>query len=131
MQFVKKSIPPNYFGQHNIHRKTTSDILNEHHLKLVYEASKWLKETSQSCSVVGALIATVAFATSATVPGGFREGIGKPTLEHEAAFSIFAISSLVALCFSITSIFMFLAVVTFRINSSMLQFLSMLSFSLS
>ncbi|KAL8523023.1 hypothetical protein ACS0TY_013116 [Phlomoides rotata] len=113
-EYVKKSMPINYFVRHNIHGKTPSEIFNEDHQKLVDDAGKWLKETSQSCSVVAALIATVAFATSATVPGGVSEGSGSPILQKEAAFSIFALSSLVALCFSVTSVVMFLAILTSR-----------------
>ncbi|RVX20667.1 hypothetical protein CK203_002559 [Vitis vinifera] len=54
--------------------------------------------------VVAALIATVAFATSATVPGGINEGNGTPTLERKPAFNVFSISSLIALCFSVNSL---------------------------
>ncbi|KAF3450110.1 hypothetical protein FNV43_RR06190 [Rhamnella rubrinervis] len=74
----------------------------------------WLTSTSQSCSVVGALIATVAFASSTTVPGRNIEESGRPTLENQPAFTVFAVSSLIALCFSVTSVVMFLAILTSR-----------------
>ena len=61
-----------------------------------------------------ALIATVAFASATTVPGGVKEDRGTPTLEGKPAFDIFAISSLVALCFSVTSLTMFLSILTSR-----------------
>ncbi|KAL8513655.1 hypothetical protein ACS0TY_012952 [Phlomoides rotata] len=112
MQYVRQSMPPNYSGRHNNNGQTPSVIFNDKHKRLVYKAGKWLKETSQSCSVVATLIATVAFATCSQVPGGLKEGLGMPTLQHDTAFSIFAIFSLVALCFSVTSIIMFLAVLT-------------------
>ncbi|KAG7970478.1 hypothetical protein I3843_07G085600 [Carya illinoinensis] len=72
------------------------------------------KNTAQSCSVITALIATVAFATSATVPGGFKGDSGIPALQTKPEFDLFAISSLLALCFSIISLVMFLSIITSR-----------------
>ena len=113
-QFVKKSMPPNFFVRYNNERKTAKDIFTETHTDLVKAGGEWLTNTSESCSVVAALIATVAFATSTTVPGGTNETSGRPTLEDQKAFEVFAISSLVALCFSVTSVVMFLAILTSR-----------------
>ncbi|KAH6796587.1 hypothetical protein C2S52_021141 [Perilla frutescens var. hirtella] len=113
-EFVKNSMSPHFFPRHNNDSKTARDIFTETHGELVKEGGAWLTNTSQSCSVVAALIATVAFATSATVPGGVKSDSGTPTLQNEPAFNIFAISSLVALCFSVTSVVMFLAILTSR-----------------
>ncbi|CAI0448842.1 unnamed protein product [Linum tenue] len=112
-EFVKNSMPYNFFIRHNKEGKTPRDIFSEEHADLVKSGGEWLISTSESCSVVAALIATVAFATSSTVPGGV-EPDGKPTLEGQPAFHIFAISSLVALCFSVTSLVMFLSILTSR-----------------
>ncbi|KAI3460905.1 hypothetical protein Pfo_017568 [Paulownia fortunei] len=106
-EFVKTSMPPNFFVRYNQKGQTPRDIFSETHQKLVEEGGQWLASTSESCSVVAALIATVAFATSSTVPGGVKSESGTPTLENHPAFSIFAISSLVALCFSVTSVVMY------------------------
>ncbi|EEF41354.1 ankyrin repeat-containing protein, putative [Ricinus communis] len=57
------------------------------HQDLVKNGGEWLTHTSESCKVVAALIATAAFATSATVPGGV-ENNGKTTLQKHPAFSI-------------------------------------------
>ncbi|XP_057723429.1 uncharacterized protein LOC130939338 [Arachis stenosperma] len=73
----------------------------------------WLKETSQACSVVAALVAGVSFATASQFPGG-TNGEGKPQLEGEAAFHAFAMASLVGLCFSVTGLIMFLCILTSR-----------------
>ncbi|RVW35649.1 hypothetical protein CK203_108167 [Vitis vinifera] len=73
-----------------------------------------MKCTSSSCSVIATLIAAVAFATAATVPGDFNENNGKPNLAHQSAFNLFAVSSLIALCSSVTSLVMFLAILTSR-----------------
>ncbi|WJZ90087.1 hypothetical protein VitviT2T_009260 [Vitis vinifera] len=113
-EFVKNSMPIHFFVRYNNNNKTAREVFTESHADLVDKGGKWLNDTSNSCSVVAALIATVAFATSATVPGGVKEGIGVPTLENQPAFNVFSISSLIALCFSVTSVVMFLAILTSR-----------------
>lgn len=114
LQFVKNSIPLHFFPRYNREGKTPQDIFSETHKKLVVEGGWWQSNASQSCSVVAALIATVSFATSATVPGRVKSESGSPTLEKHPAFSIFAISSLIALYFSVTSVVMFLAILISR-----------------
>ncbi|XP_059436132.1 ankyrin repeat-containing protein ITN1-like [Corylus avellana] len=113
-EFVKDSMPLHFFTRYNKEAKTPKQIFTETHKDLIEKGCGWLDKTSESCSVVAALIATVAFATSSTVPGGVKEGEGTPTLENQPAFDIFAISSLVALCFSVTAVVMFLAILTSR-----------------
>ncbi|XP_026440561.1 uncharacterized protein LOC113339523 [Papaver somniferum] len=49
---------------------TVQFIFTEAHKELVKEGQDWLKDTSGSCMIVGALIASVAFAAAFTVPGG-------------------------------------------------------------
>ena len=60
------------------------------------------------------LIATVAFATSTTVPGGVDQETGLPTLANTTAFNVFAISSLIALASSATAVVLFLSILTSR-----------------
>ncbi|CAN1149535.1 hypothetical protein LINPERHAP2_LOCUS17074 [Linum perenne] len=111
-KYVKQSMPPNFFPRYNKRGYTPKQILAETHNQLAKNGSEWLTKTSESCSVVAALIATVAFAGSATVPGGTREDTGEPVLV--AAFNVFAITSLVALCLSVTSLVTFLTILTSR-----------------
>uniref|UniRef100_A0A2N9JC16 PGG domain-containing protein n=1 Tax=Fagus sylvatica TaxID=28930 RepID=A0A2N9JC16_FAGSY len=113
-EFVKDSMPFHFFPHNNKDGKTSREIFTETHSELVKEGSQWLISTSNSCSVVAALIAAVAFASSTTVPGGIKEESGTPTLENQPAFDIFAIASLVALCFSVTALVMFLSILTSR-----------------
>ncbi|KAK4849125.1 hypothetical protein QYF36_021136 [Acer negundo] len=113
-EFVKGSMPFHFFVRYNKASKSPRDVFTETHKDLVKTGGDWLTNTSESCSVVAALIATVAFATSSTVPGGVRSDSGKPTLENEPAFNVFAIASLIALCFSVTAVVMFLAILTSR-----------------
>ncbi|XP_034690465.1 uncharacterized protein LOC117918044 [Vitis riparia] len=105
---------PNFFPIHNEKKESAKQIFTREHQDLVKMGGEWLTSTATSCSVVATLIATVAFATSTAVPGGTKEGSGKPILEQQPAFHIFAISSLIALCFSVTSTVMFLAILTSR-----------------
>ncbi|XP_057964682.1 uncharacterized protein LOC131155503 isoform X2 [Malania oleifera] len=112
-QYVKESMPLHFFSRHNNRGNTPKDIFGESHKDLVQKGGEWLNKTSKSCSVVAALIATVAFATSATVPGGNSKN-GKPRFEHQPAFNVFAVSSLIALCCSVTAVIMFLSILTSR-----------------
>ena len=113
-QYVKKSMRPNFFPILNNNNESPQQIFTDKHKDLVQKGGEWLSSTATSCSVVSTLIATVAFATSTTLPGGNKEITGMPVLELKPAFHLFAISSLVALCSSITSTIMFLAILTSR-----------------
>ncbi|KAL5555133.1 hypothetical protein UlMin_037369 [Ulmus minor] len=114
LKFVEKSKPKNFFVRYNIENRTPDDIFTKTHKELVKSGGKWMKSTAESCSVVAALIATVAFATSTALPGGVDDKSGKPHLETKPGFQVFAIASLIALCFSVTSLVMFLAILTSR-----------------
>ncbi|RWR75616.1 Ankyrin repeat-containing domain-containing protein [Cinnamomum micranthum f. kanehirae] len=113
-KFIKDSMPRHFFARLNSKRQTPKEVLTDTHRELVRVSGKWLTSTAESCSVVAALIATVAFASATTLPGGVKQDIGTPVFEGEASFDMFAISSLVALCFSITSVTMFLSILTSR-----------------
>ncbi|KAM3754453.1 hypothetical protein ACB098_03G166200 [Castanea mollissima] len=113
-EYVKRTVPQYLLFQPNNDKKIPAQLFTEHHEKLVQEGGEWLSKTSESCSVVAALIATVAFATSTAIPGGIKESSGSPNLETYPAFDVFAVTSLVALCFSVTALFLFLAILTSR-----------------
>ena len=107
-------MPFHFFQRYNKKGNTSKEIFTETHKDLLKDGSEWLRSTSESCSVVAALIATVAFASATTVPGGVKQDFGTPTLENQPAFDVFAISSLVALCFSVTALVLFLSILTSR-----------------
>ncbi|XP_054804257.1 ankyrin repeat-containing protein ITN1-like [Prosopis cineraria] len=111
--FMKKKMPHMQFLQ-NKSRKTPQDIFVRDHEDLLEQGIGWLKSTSESCSVVAALIAGVAFATATTFPGGTQEETGKPYLERHPAFNLFAFTPLWALFCSITSLITFLSILTSR-----------------
>ncbi|KAK7387160.1 hypothetical protein VNO78_27712 [Psophocarpus tetragonolobus] len=113
-QYIKDLVPEHFTIRTNKKEQIAGEIFKESHKELVKEASEWLKDTSESCSVVAALLAAVSFATSTTVPGGFDSGTGKPPLEGRDAFQSFALCSLIGLCFSVTALIMFLSILTSR-----------------
>ncbi|KAB1215735.1 hypothetical protein CJ030_MR4G020435 [Morella rubra] len=122
-EFVKESMPRHIFSRYNIVgqisrpwsspgilSQTLEDLFTDTHKELVKNGGKWLSKTSESCYVVAALIATVAFATSATVLRGVKQDVGALILEKHLAFDVFSISSLIALYCSVTAVVMFLAI---------------------
>ncbi|KAK7276507.1 hypothetical protein RIF29_17647 [Crotalaria pallida] len=112
-QYIKGLVPQHFYFRSNKQNKTAGEIFKESHKDLVKDSGDWLKDTSESCSVVAGLIAGVSFAAASSIPGGTNEE-GRPTLEGQTAFHVFAISSLIGLCFSVTGLIMFLAILTSR-----------------
>ncbi|CAB4291994.1 unnamed protein product [Prunus armeniaca] len=110
---VKNSMPPRSSVLRNEKEEIPQQIFTTSHKDLRKEGSDWLVKTSESCSVVAALIATVAFATIASVPGGLDK-YGEPVLEDKPAFNAFTISSLLSLCLSVTALVFFLSIITSR-----------------
>lgn len=98
--------------------KMPEEVFIESHDELIKGGIKGLTDTCQSCSVVAALFATVAFQSVSTVPGGVDQQSGIPILSKRPVFQLFTISSLLALCFSVTSVVMFLAILIsdFKVN---------------
>jgi hypothetical protein len=95
----------------NIAGKTADELFKEKHDKLLKEAQKWIKETSQSCSAVAVLVATVVFAAAYTVPGG-NDNTGRPIFLHSPFFLFFTVMDVVSLASSLTSVVMFLSILT-------------------
>ncbi|RWR75613.1 serine/threonine-protein phosphatase 6 regulatory ankyrin repeat subunit B-like protein [Cinnamomum micranthum f. kanehirae] len=104
--------------QKNDKGKTAMEVFHEEHKEMVKDGVQWLINTSQSCSVIAALVASVAYASATTVPGGLKEGTAIPLLRGQPAFNVFIISSLLALCLSVTSLTMFLSILTSRYQTS-------------
>ncbi|XP_038982204.1 ankyrin repeat-containing protein ITN1-like [Phoenix dactylifera] len=111
-KYVKKSTGSKFFMHHNAKGETAREIFTNTHEPLVKNAGKWINDTSQAGSVVAVFIATVAFASATTVPGGVDQNSGFPIFEGKRAFQVFALSSLIALFFSITSLITFLSILT-------------------
>ena len=96
---------PGFFSQSQCNNKgqTAREIITQNHESPVKDGGNWLTNTSRSCLVVAALIATAAFSSATAVPGGVQQ-TGFPTLEGQPAFDTIVRVALVALCFSVTSI---------------------------
>ncbi|XP_058088000.1 uncharacterized protein LOC131234979 isoform X5 [Magnolia sinica] len=112
-KIVSKIMPPDLLAYRNADLQTAKDIFTKTHKDMIKEGADELTRMANSCSVVAALIATVAFATAATIPGGFRSEDGKPMFEGKIAFYVFTVSSFLALCASIISVITFLAILNY------------------
>ncbi|XP_062021260.1 uncharacterized protein LOC133737777 [Rosa rugosa] len=85
-EYVKNSMAAHSFFRYNRDNKTAEDIFTESHSELVQEGVKWLSKTSESCSLIASLVATVSFATETTIPGGIKDESGRPILANQPAF---------------------------------------------
>ncbi|KAK7348191.1 hypothetical protein VNO80_22741 [Phaseolus coccineus] len=113
-KLVKNSMPANFYARYNNKGQTAKQVFITSHEPLVKEGRKWLSKTSDSCTIVAALVATVAFTTSTTIPGGSNEETGVAVLHGQTGFKVFAVVSLVALCSSVTALVLFLSILTSR-----------------
>ncbi|RZC51389.1 hypothetical protein C5167_019808 [Papaver somniferum] len=116
---VERMLKINYKDKRNKEGYTARSIFTKEHKELVKEGEQWMKDTSGSCMLVAALIATVAFAAAFTVPGGnisdsHSSKNGTPVFLGKTSFTVFAVADSFALFSSITSVLMFLAVYTSR-----------------
>ena len=109
---MKNTLPTNFYVGGNEDEKSALQVFTETHGQLLDKSKEWINSTCNSCSFLAALISTVAFASSATVPGGVNQDTGEPIFQHHLAFRFFAISSLVALCSSFISLLIFFAILS-------------------
>ncbi|XP_058089013.1 uncharacterized protein LOC131235713 isoform X2 [Magnolia sinica] len=117
-KIISESMPAELLTFHNGKLQTPKQVFTETHKDMMKEGAAQLTSMSNSCSVVAALVATVAFATAATIPGGFTSENGTPVFEGKNAFDVFTVSSLIALCFSIISVITFLAILNYPYQES-------------
>ncbi|XP_059441711.1 ankyrin repeat-containing protein NPR4-like [Corylus avellana] len=90
------------------------ELFTKNHKNLMKEGEQWMKDTATSCTVVGALIATIMFAAAFTVPGGNDQNTGFPIFLNENVFMLFIVSDSLSLFSSATSVLMFLGILTTR-----------------
>ncbi|KAJ4717274.1 Ankyrin repeat [Melia azedarach] len=109
---IENLLRPWLHEEKNSDNKTPREVFTESHKELVKEGEKWM-DTAQSCAIAATLIITVVFAAAFTVPGG-NNNEGKPIFLKEKSFLIFATSDALTLFSSITSLLMFLAILTSR-----------------
>ncbi|KAH6761656.1 hypothetical protein C2S52_019089 [Perilla frutescens var. hirtella] len=99
---------------YNNANQTPQMIFTKEHAKLKGDGERWMKDTANACTIAAALIATVVFAAAFTVPGGLESATGMPLFSGKPAFVLFAISDAVSLFTSITSLLLFLSILTSR-----------------
>ncbi|GKU89899.1 hypothetical protein SLEP1_g3971 [Rubroshorea leprosula] len=108
---VEKMVPPHYTIHLNNENHTAEQLFKEEHKEQLKEAQKWVKNTSQSCSTVAVLVATVVFAAAFTAPGGLRDN-GNPVFGDKPLYSFFTVMDVAGLASSLTSVVLFLSVLT-------------------
>ncbi|XP_020425813.1 uncharacterized protein LOC18766458 [Prunus persica] len=111
MARVEKIMPCHYAMHQNNQGLTAQKLFEKGHADLLNSAKTWIKETAQSCSTVAALVATVAYAAAFTAPGG-TDNYGVPVLRHSIFFVTFAVSDIISLILSLTSLCTFLSILT-------------------
>ncbi|XP_075473779.1 uncharacterized protein LOC142504832 isoform X4 [Primulina tabacum] len=111
---VEKYVTPDSKDRKNSKLRTPPVEFSEEHKDLVKEGEKWMKDTANSCTVAAALIATIAFAASITVPGGNNGDNGFPIFYNKLAFLTFAVFDAMSLFSSTASMLMFLSILTAR-----------------
>ncbi|XP_058204966.1 uncharacterized protein LOC131318929 [Rhododendron vialii] len=111
---VEKLTPPSFKERRNVDGMTPAEVFSNTHQDLIKEAEHWMKDTATSCTIVAALIGAMAFAAAITVPGGNNNDNGHPLLSKQKAFVIFGIFDALGLFSSITSVLMFLLILTSR-----------------
>lgn len=116
MQRVKKMVPPHHINHLNKKNLTPHALFTKEHNELVKSGQEWLIRTTNSCIIVAVLIATVAFTSIYTVPGGSHPKTGKPLLLNTTAFTVFTASDVASLCFAFTSVVVFLSITTSKMN---------------
>ncbi|XP_060675416.1 uncharacterized protein LOC107435633 isoform X1 [Ziziphus jujuba] len=109
---VESVVPPWTHGHTNNEALTPRQLFTREHKQLLSAGEKWMKETATSCTVVGALIVTIMFAATFTLPGGNDEKTGYPKFLDDKTFILFIISDAISLFSSTTSVLMFLGILT-------------------
>nr|POE67634.1 ankyrin repeat-containing protein itn1 [Quercus suber] len=125
VQRVKKVTPSHFIAHRNNQRLTAEGLFEKTSKVLRQKAVEWIKRTSEGCSIMAVLIATVAFAAAYTVPGGTDENTGYPVLVHHPFFVVFTVADVLSISFALTSVVVFLAITTspFRLVDLAILFL--------
>ncbi|MBA0778943.1 hypothetical protein Gotri_003228 [Gossypium trilobum] len=108
---VKNQMPSHFFMHLNKKDTTADNLFKDNHRDLLKTAQEWVKNTSQSCSTVAILVATVVFTAAYTAPGGFLQN-GRPILLEEPLYSFFTVMDVAGLASSLTSVVIFLSILT-------------------
>ncbi|KAG4196150.1 hypothetical protein ERO13_A06G151766v2 [Gossypium hirsutum] len=95
----------------NKNNMTADQLFNDRHNDKLQDAQEWVKNTSESCSTVAVLVAGVVFAAAYSAPGGFHDS-GQPILLERPLYSFFTVMDVAGLASSLTSVVIFLSILT-------------------
>ncbi|CAI9293231.1 unnamed protein product [Lactuca saligna] len=109
---VGRFICPLSIMQKNYFNETPQMVFTREHKELVIEGEKWMKSTAESYTITATLIITIVSAI--TVPGGSNQETGIPIFTNNTSFIVFAISDAISLFAAVTSLLMFLSILTAR-----------------
>ncbi|KAK2969575.1 hypothetical protein RJ640_003582 [Escallonia rubra] len=110
---VDSLVMPEQRQHKNEDLKTPIEVFYVEHADMVTSEGQWVTGMANSCTVATTIISTIAFASAITVPGG-NKGDGRPVLHGETAFTVFAVSNALALFSSVSTLLVFLSVLTSR-----------------
>ncbi|KAG7959492.1 hypothetical protein I3843_10G072800 [Carya illinoinensis] len=115
---VKLVTKAQFIDHRNNMNETAEGLFASTNKDLRNSAGEWLKRTSEGCSIVAVLIATVAFAAAYTIPGGPNQSTGFPVLLYQPFFVVFTASDVLSLACALTSVVIFLSILTapFRLD---------------
>ncbi|XP_026408224.1 ankyrin repeat-containing protein ITN1-like [Papaver somniferum] len=110
---VARRVPPALGKITNDQGETPLEVFTREHKDLAKKAEAYTIRTAESCLMVAALVATVAFAAAFTVPGGNYSdddatNKGKPIFLGKKSFPLFMVVDALALFSSTFSIQVFL-----------------------
>ncbi|GLT41658.1 hypothetical protein SLA2020_157050 [Shorea laevis] len=110
-KYVENKVPAPYTIHRNKKNETAKELFKDQHKDQLKVAQEWVKNTSQSCSAVAVLVATVVFVTAFSAPGGFQKS-GHAVFETKPLYSFFTVMDVAGLASSLTSVVIFLSVLT-------------------
>ncbi|KAL0012242.1 hypothetical protein SO802_007350 [Lithocarpus litseifolius] len=106
LERVRKIIPTHYVMHRNNAGNTADEFFEEQHAELLQRAQLWIKGTSQSCSTVSALVASLVYSAAYHPPGDLEN-------EHNAAaIKLFTVIDVTALACSLKSVVTFLSILS-------------------
>ncbi|KAJ9146059.1 hypothetical protein P3X46_028374 [Hevea brasiliensis] len=115
---VKRIVPSHYVMQrvtYGEEQLTAKEMFKRTHEAQLKEAREWIKETSQACFTVAALVVAVVFAAVFTIPGGLNDK-GSPVFRDSPYFLLFTIMDVISLVFSLSTILAFLSIHTYPLE---------------
>ncbi|XP_054812029.1 uncharacterized protein LOC129313135 [Prosopis cineraria] len=114
-ELVKKSVPSDLRERHNNDRKSAEGIFRVTYGELMKGDLEWLNKTSQACSVVSSLVATMVFPNVAT---SSNNDSSKTILINKFGFKALPNPYLVTLSLSLMSTISFLGILASRFQST-------------